>query len=105
MLGCARFSGTKLYRVEVSGWNSRQNFFVENCDLLWSEETGKRITVQQKLHNKAILFVRLLEPGQSEPAHPVVYEAEWVGAGQDGSNQFRLQTMVPRLREQVGSVA
>ena len=104
MLRCVRFTGTKLYRVEVSGWDIAENFFVENCDLLWSEETGKRVTLQQKLQNKGIVFVRLLEPGQSEPAHPVVYEAERVGNALNGGSQFRLSTILPRLRGLAGVV-
>jgi len=104
MLPCLRSSATRRYRVEVSGWDRAQNFFVEHCDLLWSEEAGKRVTLQQKLRNASILFVRLLAPEQSEAAHPVVYEAEWVGPAPAGGYEFRLRAMAPRLREQVTSM-
>jgi hypothetical protein len=100
MLRYVRFPAVRRYRVEVSGWDDLQNFFVENCDLLWTEESGKRVTLHRKLTRNAILFVRLLDPEQEDRAHPVVYEAEWEGETSHGTSQFRLNAMVPRLQGQ-----
>jgi hypothetical protein len=104
MLRYARIPGTRFYRVEVSGWDVSQTFFVVTCDLLWSEEQGKRVTLHQNLPCKTVILVRLLEPEDPERSHPVVYHAELVGKAQNGMNQFRLSAVVPRLREEPNSV-
>ncbi|MGB7283093.1 MAG: hypothetical protein WBE13_12590 [Candidatus Acidiferrum sp.] len=100
MLRYARCAGTRLYAVEVSGWNCTQNFFVERCDLVWNEDSGKQVVLKQSLRESAILFVRLLQPGESDRSYPVAYEAEFVGKTQNGLRQFRLNAVVPRLREE-----
>ena len=41
----ARFPITSLYRVEVSGWDKSQTFFVEKSELEWNEESGKHVTL------------------------------------------------------------
>lgn len=93
-------AATRCYAVEVSGWDSAQNFFVERCDLEWNQEGGKRVRLTQDLRGNAIVFVRLLQPRPAEQAHPVAYEAELLeepGAGR--GRQFRLKAVVPRSRE------
>lgn len=35
------------YRVEVSGWDISQSFFVEKPELEWNEENGKQITLSR----------------------------------------------------------
>ena len=96
MLDYAQLPTTRKFAVEVSGWDKSERFFVETCDLLWSEETGKRVVLARALRDKAILFVRLLEPGPSERSHPVVYEAEFVEQAENGGNRFRLKIVTPR---------
>jgi len=101
----ARMPGTLLYHVEVSGWDSTQKFFVETCDLVWDEESAKIVVLRQTLDENTILFVRLLQSGESDRSHTLVYEAEFVGRTQGGLQQFRLNTVVPRLREEESTVA
>lgn len=96
MLDYAQLPATGKFAVEVSGWDKSDRFFVENCDLLWSEETGKHVVLVQKLRDNAILFVRLLESGPSERSHPVVYEAEFVENAENGGSRYRLKTVTPR---------
>jgi hypothetical protein len=31
------------YVVEVSGWDHREDFFVEKMELHWSEDSGKQV--------------------------------------------------------------
>jgi hypothetical protein len=101
----ALFPGTRQYAVEVSGWDTTQNFFVEKCELVWNEESGKQVALRRALRDNAILFVRLLQAGEGDRAHPVVYEAELVGRTQSGLRQFRLNTVAPRVREQESTMA
>jgi hypothetical protein len=105
MLQHARFSAKCLYAVEVSGWDGAENFFVEKCELEWTEESGKQVALKRALSNNAILLVRLMQSDDSDRSHPVVYEAELVGKTKSGLHQFRLSTVVPRLREAESSPA
>jgi hypothetical protein len=49
--------------------------------------------------------VRLLQPGEADRSHPVVYEAKLVGKTRTGRQLFRLNRAVPHLREQESSAA
>lgn len=100
MLRNARFPVTRLYAVEVSSWDCKEVFFVENCELDWNEESGKQITLKRALNDHAILLVRLLQQDHSDRSLPVVYDAELVGKTKSGLQQFRLKMAVPRLKEE-----
>jgi hypothetical protein len=99
MLRYARFPVTRLYAVEVSGWDRTANFFVEKCELQWKEESDKQVTLKRALFDNAVLLVRLLQFDESGRSHPVVFEAEWIRRTKSGLHQFRLTTVVPRRRE------
>lgn len=53
MLRYARFPTMRLYAVEISGWDSAQDFFVEKCDLVWYEDSGKHVALKQTLRENA----------------------------------------------------
>ena len=84
------------YSVEVSGWDSSHSFFVEKSELCWNEETGKQLSLTRQLIPGAMIFVRLLQPTEPEPAFPVAYEAEPVFALSGKPQRFRLTRIVPR---------
>lgn len=84
------------YSVEVSGWDLALAFFVERSELCWNEETGKQLTLLQRLPRGAMVFVRLLQPIDGERALPVAYEAEPVSDVSDTPQRFRLTRVVPR---------
>jgi len=90
-----RFPATRKYAVEVSGWDFAQEFFVEKCDLVWNEDTGKEVALKQNLRDKAVLFVRLLRVVEAGRSHPVVYEAKLAGTTVSGLRQIRLNMVVP----------
>ena len=98
MLRYARAASTRVYAVEVSGWDDAQNFFVENCDLVWNEEGVKHVALHRELNESTILFVRLTDAGDSQRAHPVVYEACLVGELPNRRYEFQLNMVAPRLR-------
>ena len=79
------------YRVEVSGWDSEKSFFVENSDLDWSEESGKRVTISHSVTPGSVIFLRLLQPMTNERPHPVPYEAELVAKDERGQRQLLLR--------------
>lgn len=100
----AHLGGTRLYAVEVSGWDCAQNFFVERCDLVWNEDTGRHVVFQQNLRDSAVLIVRLLETDKAGRSHAIVYEAQLMGRTPSGHRQFRLTTVVPRRNETVTQI-
>jgi hypothetical protein len=83
------------YPVEVSGWDGFQAFFVEKCELEWSEETGKQVTLTRSLRPGTMIFVRLLQPTSSEQSFPVPYRAEHTGANSGRQYQFSLSQILP----------
>lgn len=62
------------YRVETSGWDIDENFFVEKTDLEWTEEE-KKIHLQHPVRKGAVVFVRLMGADPPENAFPVAYQA------------------------------
>lgn len=92
---------TNLYRVEVSGWDDRKAFFVENSELEWTEGSGKQITLSRRLANGAVIFLRLLQPISNDRSHPVAYEAELVTRTDEGLQQFRLRPVSTRPARRV----
>ena len=89
-----RMVGT--YRVEVSGWDSSQTYFVEKTELEWSEESGKQIALNRELRADTMIFVRLLQTTMTDRGFPVAYKAEHVANLRGGRHQFRLQQVIPR---------
>lgn len=63
------------YRVEVSGWDARENFFVEKTSLDWSEREGKTVALQAIVRLDSVLFVRLLRPLGGGADFPVPHRA------------------------------
>ena len=96
MILTAEHPVTNLYRVEVSGWDDNKAFFVENSELEWTNETGKRVTLNRGLTDGAVIFLRLLQPISNERSHPVAYEAELVTRTDEGLRQFRLRPVSTR---------
>lgn len=85
-----------LYRVEVSGWDGNNAFFVENSELEWSDQSGKQVLLNRGLNDGAVVFLRLLQPISNDRSHPVAYQAEFVARSAEGLWQFRLQPVSSR---------
>lgn len=96
MILAAEAPETYVYRVEVSGWDSNREFFVENSDLEWSESFGKQITINHSLAVGTVIFLRLLQPMSTKRPSPVAYEAEGVSQTQSGQLQVRLKPVRSR---------
>ncbi|HXX16479.1 MAG TPA: hypothetical protein VEJ47_16385 [Candidatus Eremiobacteraceae bacterium] len=83
-------------RVEVSGWDENQSFFVEKSDLAWDDFAGQHISLQRMLPDAAMVFIRTLLPQGVHQAPPVVYTVEFIGCDPEGHHQFRLNAVRPR---------
>jgi hypothetical protein len=96
----ARFPATRLYAIEISGWDCKEQFFVERCELQWNEESSKQVGLKRAVNDNAILLVRLLQGDDTDRSQPVAYEAEGMGRTKTGMYQFRLNRVAPRRRDQ-----
>ena len=85
-----------VYRVEVSGWDTAQSFFVEKADLEWSCGSQKRLTLRREVRQDAILFVRLFQPVSPDRSDPVPYAVERVGRISGEEWQLQLKHVEPR---------
>src|SRR5580658_10212454 len=93
------------YRVEVSGWDARENFFVEKTSLDWREHEGKTVALHATVRLDSVLFVRLLRPLGGGADFPVPHRAVRVDDhGKDEScKDVGLEQLQPRraVRESV----
>lgn len=53
---------TDNYRVEVSGWDLADNFFVEKTTLRWGANAHKEIVMRSEMREGSVVFVRLMQP-------------------------------------------
>ena len=67
-----------VYRVEISGWDTDENFFVEKTTLEWNEESGKKVYLRHPLRANAVVFVRLIDPSASGHTFPIAHQANMV---------------------------
>ena len=84
------------YRVEVSGWDEDEMFFVEKSQLAGNELTGRHIALNHKLAEGTIVFVRLLHSTAYQHSCPAAYQVEFIGNDGSGSYEFRLRPAQPR---------
>lgn len=68
-----------MYRVEVSGWDRSQAFFVEKAELEWSEGCGKQVLLSHAIPDGAVIFLRLVPYFSVDRSDPVPYETELLG--------------------------
>ena len=83
------------YRVEVSGWDAKENFFVENTSLDWENEGKKEIALRNLLKEGAVIFVRLLQTIATSNNFPIAYQATTTG---ERDRSGRLRVGLERLR-------
>jgi hypothetical protein len=89
------------YRVEISGWDQDENFFVEKTFLDWSEEKGKKVQLRRPLRSGAVIFVRLLAPATANSGVPIAYQTEELEQqGPKDLWDFRLVQLHPRAASQ-----
>ena len=85
------------YRVEVSGWDAKENFFVEKTTLEWKPKDKKSMLLRADNRPGCIVFVRLLQPLATATSFPIAYEA-LTSAERDTSGAARvsLERLHPR---------
>lgn len=92
------------YRVEVSGWDSSENFFVEKTALRWGRNAQRQVILKARVREGCVLFVRLLQSAAMLNNVPIAYQA--VGVEQppsDGGTLVVLAPLRPRSAGQIDS--
>lgn len=85
------------FPVEVSGWDTSENFFVEKTVLKWRDNEKKEVFLRCALHEGSLVFVRLLQSSATGTNVPIAYEASHIGArGADGRRRVDLAQLHPR---------
>jgi hypothetical protein len=85
------------YRVEVSGWDEKENFFVEKTTLDWKEDTGKKIELRARVAPQSVVFVRLAWQMGGSNGFPIPYRAIEISARHDGCTTVQVQQLQPRM--------
>ncbi len=90
------------YRVEVSGWDASENFFVEKTTLNWRDDASKQVLLRSALREGAIVFIRLNQSA-TEQIFPIAYRAEKIGPRDArGFSRVSLVQLRPRPAPRVG---
>ena len=89
------------HRVETSGWDVDENFFVEKTDLEWTEEE-KTIHLQHPVREGTVIFVRLMGMEVQENTFPVAYQAASVtDHTHERCYDVSLMQLLPRMQAAV----
>ena len=96
--------GTDTHRVEVSGWDENETFFVEKSDLAWDNFAGRHISLQHMLPDGAMVFVRILQPTSRLQSPPCAYQVEFISCDPEGQRQFRLNLVLPRYSQEANAI-
>jgi hypothetical protein len=86
------------YRVEVSGWDARECFFVEKSTLAWTEVAGKTVALKALVRIGSVIFVRLVQPLGGGNGFPVPYRAVKLETEREGARSVvTLEQLQPRM--------
>jgi hypothetical protein len=104
------------YRVEVSGWDASENFFVEKTGLEWNNKDDKEVLLRVSLREGCVIFLRLIQAfgSANTNAFPIAYQAVKVlPKDTGGRTRVYLEQLRPRetfkevgvAQDSVGQVA
>ena len=89
------------YPAEISGWDRRQDFFVENTSLEYDLEGTMSVRVRHAVHAGTIVFVRLVGSASLGESFPVALRAASVGP-QDRAGLYSVG-LEPMLRSEAAT--
>jgi hypothetical protein len=88
--------GPSSYRVEVSGWDSREIFFVEKTTFQWTNSGEKSVGLMSRLREGCVVFVRLIHAFAENANFPVAYRVLSItSCDGDGRGCVRLVQLHP----------
>lgn len=62
------------FRVEVSGWDCNEVFFVEKTLLEWEPDQPREVTLGSALRPGSMVFVRLIQTAAATMPFPIAYQ-------------------------------
>lgn len=68
----------RVYRVEISGWDVNEQFFVERAALQWGQGERRTALIRRRVRPGALIFVRLLQDSAPSCSFPVAYRARQI---------------------------
>jgi hypothetical protein len=78
-------------RVEVSGWDAAERFFVEEALLEMNDEGERFVHLRHPVHPGLTVFLRLIDSPIGFPASPIAYEVKEVTVTEnEGVSRVRL---------------
>lgn len=91
--------------AEVSGWDSKENFFVEKTRLCWSRDGKHEIVVHRGVRVGCVVFLRLLRQFADPVDFPIAYRVDLTEGTASGTETrvflSRLHPKAP-FRETIG---
>ena len=72
-----------IYRVEISGWDIHEQFFVERSALQWGQGDHRTALIRRRVRPGALVFIRLLQETAPGSSFPVAYRAKQIRARED----------------------
>jgi len=78
-----------VYRVEISGWDVNEQFFVERAALEWSVGEQKTVLIHRRARQGALLFIRLLDNSAPARTFPVAYRVREIRE-REGESAYEL---------------
>lgn len=88
--------GTCATTVEVSGWDEQEVFLVEKSELSTDDFANNYISLDHRLCEGSIVFVRTLQSTYFVRPAPIAFKVESLGYDSEGRQQFRLSPAQPR---------
>jgi len=83
-----------VYRVEISGWDLNEQFFVERAALEWNVGEQKTVLIHKQARQGALLFIRLLDHTVAARSFPVAYRVREVREREGGAASELMLTQV-----------
>lgn len=85
----------KSYAVEVSGWDAKESFFVEDTRLEWNEQHVKKVVLRHAAKTGGMVFLRLIDPVKPPAKVPVAYRASRIQPAALGGSEVLLDQVWP----------
>jgi len=77
------------YKIEISGWDFENKFFVENTALQWNEQ-AKKAVLHRRVALGSMIFVRLAGALDARTSSPVPYEAVSVNGRGEANEEYEI---------------
>lgn len=73
----------KEHKVEISGWDTEENFFVESASIGWEEGEENTVRLRNRVRPGSMIFLRLMEASVQPRTFPVAFRVMNVNTKMD----------------------